>query len=1576
MSTASDALIVGEDFISEHYFTTDATSQSFHARVLERRKQWETDKASNQPTARSRLTAQRGDLTRKFLDLAEVADQQTLESLYTNLRTIFGFNGLRWEFTRLGATETEDGPALAVRSRGLTGPAPLVIVEGAAELSIEQLLSKDEKTLRSTFRTGEDDAPGESLHSVAQLLSHLATLEDGPQFMLVLAGSKALITERSRWLEGRYLAIDLQLVCERNDDKRGGETDRALTCVSAESLAPDAEGNIWWTAVIDESAKHTVGVSKDLREGVRLSIELIANDVVTRRRDGKLDPLPDSQAQTLAAQSLRYLYRILFLLYAEARPELGVLPTGEQTYERGYSLDRLRELLLVELVTPRAEDGTHFYDSLHVLCQWVDSGHNGSSDDSTRAEGLTFRNLKADLFLPAATSLIDEVKLSNSAVQKVLRHLLLSKESRGRDRGFISYADLGINQLGAVYEGLMSYTGFFAKDALYEVAKNGDSSKGSWVVPEGRTEGIAEADFVAVKSDLTGEPVKVRHELGAFVYRLAGRERQQSASYYTPEVLTKFTVGQALAELLDQDGSTTTADEVLGLTVCEPALGSGAFAIEAVRQLADEYLTRRQRELDERVDPEEYPAELQRVKAYIALHQVYGVDLNATAVEFAEISLWLDTMAKDLDAPWFGLHLRRGNSLIGARRALIPSGQLTSRNWLDATPIDVRFADNAPGQPITGVKNGIHHFLVPTSGWGSTVEAKEARELAPEALADLKTWRKELKPKPTTEQLRKLRDLASRVETLWLLASKRLEIAEREIRRPIPLWGRDLEATQTLVTREQIEHSLANPNGAYRRLRRVMDAWCALWFWPLVDDDASVGGDLVEPPTLDQWIETLNGLLGSPVAKSAREKKDGQLNLFAISTWDELEVTESNELLFAQAAKIDDLKTEWPWLEVAERVALRQGFFHWELEFVPVFARGGFDLQVGNPPWVRPDFDETAALGEFDATFVLKSKISTARAAELRAAVLESGAATAFYLDQVTSVVAIREFVSDTRFFPSLKGLRPDLYRCFMEQTWRNSSGTGIVALIHPETHFTDEKAGRLREATYSRLRRHWQFANEFKLYEIDNHVSFGVHVYGVNQEPHFLSAVSLYHPDTVERSLAHDGSGAEPGLKDPDGKWDLRPHQGRIIEVDDNVLRSWKDVLEAPEVPVRQSRMVYTVNRSAAIALEKLIGSARVRSLDPFHSFGWDESAARKKGFFETRWGPVQSWDDVILQGPHLHVGTPIYKQPNRTLRNNRDWFSTDYEGIDPHFLPQTSYKPTGSAAEYNSAYTSWDVPDSRGIVQSVPSREFYRVAWRAMAANTGERTLIQAIIPPGVSHINGVFSVGLPGRRLIDLAVLSACVSSLLSDFAVRVAPRSGIYTSVFYRLPIADDLRINALLAYRSMRLNCIADVYAPFWRECFVGSMSKDSWAGGFSHKQRDSLGAQQELWTPKSPLRLAMDRRQALVEIDALVALGLGLTADELCTIYRTQFPVLYGYDRKTYLYDVNGRLVPNEVLSIWRRKGDAMNEEERTATNPSGNTYTYELPFQFLDREADMREAYTEFERRLGISGGTPTETH
>src|SRR5690625_4711226 len=436
----SDALIVGEDWISEHYFTTDATKESFQAHVLARRKQWQQEKDAG--TVRTRFTAARSTLLDQFAALPEAhAPTAAATAIHDQLLDIPAY-------TR---------PALA--PTGLGGPTqgPLAIVYSTPVESVEELLARDAPTLARPFLVeGEDE-----LKSVARTLSTLFVAEDPPAFALVLAGQYALVAERERWAEGRYLAVDLQLIAERGDDKRGGEIDKALTCLSAESLAPDAEGTIWWHDVMEDSVRHTVGVSADLRDGVRLSIEIIGNEVVNRRRAQGLPPLPADQAQPLAQQCLRFLYRILFLLYAEASPEMGVLPTGAPEYERGYSLDRLRDLTLVGITGPTAQHSTHLYESLGVLFRLVNEGHDGAPHqrEGGAIEGLTFRNLNADLFTAEATALIDEVVLGDSAMQQVLRHLLLSKETKGKDRGFISYAELGINQLGAVYEGLTSYTG-------------------------------------------------------------------------------------------------------------------------------------------------------------------------------------------------------------------------------------------------------------------------------------------------------------------------------------------------------------------------------------------------------------------------------------------------------------------------------------------------------------------------------------------------------------------------------------------------------------------------------------------------------------------------------------------------------------------------------------------------------------------------------------------------------------------------------------------------------------------------------------------------------------------------------------------------------------------------------------------------------------------------------------------------------------------------------------------------------------------------------------------------------------
>lgn len=580
---------------------------------------------------------------------------------------------------------------------------------------------------------------------------------------------------------------------------------------------------------------------------------------------------------------------------------------------------------------------------------------------------------------------------------------MLTKGGKRRRGGFISYAQLGINQLGAVYEGLMSYTGFVATEQLYEVAKNGDPKDGSWMIPASKADEYDDNVFVYRENAYTGIRSRVVYEAGQFVYRLAGRDRQTSASYYTPQSLTEVTVQLALKYRLDQDDSITPARELLDWTICEPALGSGAFLNEAINQVAAEYLRRRQKELDTTLDPEDYHLELQRVKAYIALHNCYGVDLNRTAVELAEVSLWLNVMHAGLQAPWFGLHLQRGNSLIGCGRKTYEAKQLADKSWLTTAPAEKPFRDG-PIDPDT-----IHHFLLPADGWGAVAGEKEARELAPAETAKLKAWRTAMKRTPSAKgknsQVKRLQALGRRVEFLWGLVQQRLAISEREIRRDIPVWGADdLPEVREAVAREDILADLTAPGTPYWRLKTLMDVWCALWFWPLDKVGLLDGSDPAYPTTPvqvehvkdipayeDPAVYEAADLFGNvqpqqmklptkatgtrraTVAEQLR-KQVPLTNLddwltFAESLIGRADVDENTERFFARdftnldemsdfEQKLDGvigvdspwtLADRFPWLLTAEHIADQQGFFHWELTFTQAFAQGGFDLQVGNP---------------------------------------------------------------------------------------------------------------------------------------------------------------------------------------------------------------------------------------------------------------------------------------------------------------------------------------------------------------------------------------------------------------------------------------------------------------------------------------------------------------------------------------------------------------------------------------------------------------------------------------------------
>ena len=1503
----------------------------------------------------------------------------------------------------------------------------------------------------------------EKIETGAKLARWLFAADEPPRYVLLLHGGVIVLADRLTWGEGRYLAVSLDAALERAD---AAELELIAALFSADALQPPAEGGEEpLAAFVSGSRQHAVGVSAELREGLRESVQIIANEVLDRLRQQGVQPgdIDDGTlAKDLGRQSLRFLYRILFLLYAEARPELGILPVDDEDYVAGYSMARLGDLVARRLGGEEARKSFHLYESLAVLFRMVNDGYRARggvpADGLSEGEGLRFEALKADLFDPARTRLIGTVvrpgydeddqdaphydtRLRDGALYRVLRRLMLSKGSgagrggrRGRTErgGFISYAQLGISQLGAVYEGLMSYTGFIADEELYEVAKNGDPSGGSWMIPASKVPDYADDVFVTVKDEhgfQIGE--RVRYRPGSFVYRLAGRDRQTSASYYTPQSLTSVTVQLALEQRVKEQGGTATAAEVLRWRVCEPALGSGEFVNEAIDELAALDLGQREEETGDRLEPEERALALQRVKAYIALHNCYGVDLNETAVELAEVSIWLNVMHRGLQAPWFGLHLVRGNSLIGAGRRLYPAHALTKGDWLDTAPIDLPFS---AGKTLSG---HVHHFLLPAAGWGAVAGEKEAKQLAPDQAKQLGTWRRQLRRAPSEKksrghkltQVQRLQALSVRAEYLWSLVIERLRISEREISRPIDVWRAEgLPKAIEAIPREKIVFDLTTPGTPYWRLKTVMDAWCALWFWPVGKAGLLDGSDAVykttplpmvpapEPTPVDpdptfptSWeMDSLFGdtpkqlTLAEAVSRKPRPKPapvdHRPVPLADLDNWldfaeallgrqdvapdslashftalSEMEQYEDNleSDFYMHMDPVHRLGERFPWLDTVEIIAANQGFFHWELGFASVFAEGGFDIQVGNPPWVRPRWEEDPVLAEYEPWFELAEKPPVPEHNRRKTDLLAYLGPRDYLLTELTKQAGTRMFFSSVATHDLLVGTQPDLYRAFMMRTWRSIGRSGTVGLLHPDTHLVGDAEKFLRAEAYRRLRVHGDFVNSGNRFfppPVNRSSHFGIHIYGQSRKIGFAHLSWLLDAAELPRSVAlaeagdfpvgWDKESGMPGVKYK-GDWDARPHPARVIQVDPVLLATWRLVSGNEDRPIEHTKLlnpVTTQEQGAIAALgavqHRLGGAARI-------SRGYDEAVDRKQGLFRADLHHPGSWSEVILRGPQIGVATPFFKQPPETGTKGRP---QDLTMLPDDALPRSEYARATDIETYCDAQDKW-------VDYSEPDRsrrytEFYRVMWRYMIPDDTDRSLFAAIYPPGPAHIHGVRSLAMPTN--CDTALVAGFWAALPIDYLLRITKTDNFDVANASVMPAPDGGHpFAAALLLRTLRLNCLTIAYADLWAELYEDALRDESWVVNWPNIT--PLGNIGSTWERATPLRTEYERRAALVEIDALVAVWLGITEEQLEAIYPARYPVLGDYEEATW-FDAAGR----KLAGNWNTFGTGQTKEhweqfqtclENPSKNPPPDGYT--PPFYKADRIAEYRQAHAAFTERM-----------
>lgn len=1409
--------------------------------------------------------------------------------------------------------------------------------------------------------------------------------EEAPRFILLIGINQIALIDRNKWNEKRYLQFKMEDIYSRHEES----TFMAMTVLlHKESLCP-VDGSIVLDSLDENSHKHSAGVSDALKYALRESIEILGNEVIydMKTRQGlDLDANP-VDASELTLECLRYMYRFLFMLFIEARPELGYAPMKSQTYVQGYSLEGLRDVCdMVKEDSEALSEGYYIDDTLKKLFHMTYYGYPENLEEYKKAieieknsmhDAFTIEALKAHIFDPEYTKLITKARLRNSAMLQIIDLMSISRPANSKERrGRISYSALGINQMGAVYEALLSYRGFIAEEDLYEVKRAGDKFNeldvGYFVKENELVNYDEKTERVRYESGEKKGQLRV-YEKGTFIYRLAGREREKSASYYTPEVLTKCLVKYALKELLKDK----TADEILHLTVCEPAMGSAAFLNEAINQLAEAYLAKKQEELGDTISYDKRFEELQKVKMYIADRNVYGCDLNPVAVELAEVSLWLNTIYKGAYVPWFGTQLVNGNSLIGARRQVYSQSLLESGKWYEKAPRRV-----VPGEERT--KKGQHehtkevyHFLLGDPGMANYTD-KVIKSLEPENIKKLKDWNKSFTSKFDEDDIKTALRLSESIDKLWKLTVDERKKVEKATYEPLSVYGHEEteESSHTTIRekdaiyRDLYKSERAQNAGPYARLKAAMDYWCALWFWPI--DKA----DLL--PSRQEFFFDMSLILEGDI-RAVNVNSSGQMMLSFDDNNNISFVTEGDQLALQFKAQysdlgevcLDNLRERSERLAIADQIAREQKFQHWELEFADVFEEnGGFDLVIGNPPWILLLWNEQGILSEKNPLFDIR-KLSAADVANKRNDVLKENDVYAQYMKEYVSTASTQSYVCAIQNYEILVGMKTNLFKCFLPLAWTICNEKGTSAFVHPDGVYDDPKGGALRKELYPRLKMHFQFTNELKLFaEVDHHMCYSLNVYSNCVTNEFESIANLFSPTTIEESYSAEDDGNVPGIKDENG-WCTRGHASRILKVGKDELLLFaklfddNDKWEEARLPVIHTQEFISILKRIA---EQPYTISNYSEDEIAYAVMFFEAADAKRGIIERNVDFPSNSSESIISGPHIGVANPRFKTSRRECVLNSDYDIIDLKNMSSDYLSRCNYKRKCSEEEFNSNIIN--LPWGGKYTSS------YRIGMRKMLNLSGERTLVAAIIAPGVSHIDGIYSMTFKN----GIGVMAGAMASLPFDFYLKVTGKSNGCYNVFAAFPVLDKTKYARDIKIRGLLLNCLTKDYMNLWKNEWEESFVNSEWGKSDCRLNNNRFIGLSDDWSEEYPLRNDFERREALVEIDVLVAMAIGMTKKQLVTAYNIQFPVLQSYEDDTW-YDANGRIVftnnrsmvgvgltRSEFETIKDMEAGTYSQKITDDTTPEGpveRTIEYVAPFDKCDRIRDYEEIWKSFEERF-----------
>lgn len=473
-----------------------------------------------------------------------------------------------------------------------------------------------------------------------------------------------------------------------------------------------------------------------------------------------------------------------------------------------------------------------------------------------------------------------------------------------------------------------------------------------------------------------------------------------------------------------------------------------------------------------------------------------------------------------------------------------------------------------------------------------------------------------------------------------------------------------------------------------------------------------------------------------------------------------------------------------------------------------------------------------------------------------------------------------------------------------------------------------------------------------------------------------------------MDACFAHDGNGVCGGIKNSDGKWNTSAHKDRIVEFTDVELQVLSNTFE--DGTTGDCAKLVSIHNNKIISVLKKISEypRRLKDKESLINNCFHETGAVDDGtIIRNTFIPELENYEMIYNGPSFYVGNPLYKTPRSKCVLN-----SDYDNIDltkpEEIIQRSNYRPNLTQSEYKNLIKGFVIGqdiDGNNLYDSYIDK--YKVTLRCMLSQSGERTLICAVLPRKTAHIHAVISTAF--RSGYDCVDMAAFFTSLPMDFFTKTIGIGQVGKDMLTKYPISINKTYQNAIYSRILILNCLTNHYADLWEECWREEYTKEQWS--ITDKRLKSFDTLKSNWDSSIPLRNYFERRQALVEIDVIAAMALGLSLEDLEMIYNIQFPVLQQNENDTW-YDAEGKIVFTcskglTGVGLDRPAWNAMRGEEITnekgivtsykgaeptyhhTIDPAkselygGQQQTFVAPYTKCDRIEDYRTAWAHFEK-------------